>query len=75
MTDQEALDAIAAYLGTQESWNGGDVCEFVANVIGRTGRPHPGSDLRVGGAAVYGDAFKRITGRDIPAEYDLSEVS
>ena len=69
MTDQEALDALAAYLGTQESWNGGDVCDVVANMIAKTGRPHPGSHY-----PVYSTVFKTMTGRDIPDAYDLSEV-
>lgn len=42
MTDREALDDLAQWLGTTESWNGGDVCEALADTIAKTGRPHPG---------------------------------
>lgn len=42
MTDREALDELAQWLGNTESWNGGDVCEALADYIAKTGRPHPG---------------------------------
>lgn len=42
MTDREALDALALFMARPGQWNGGDVCEVAAEVIGATGRPHPG---------------------------------
>jgi hypothetical protein len=51
LSDQAALDQIAIFLGSQEQWNGGDVCEHVAEVLAGTGRPPVGSqtpaDLRM----------------------------
>jgi hypothetical protein len=38
MTDAEALDQIAEFLNRPGQWNGGDVCEFVAETITATGR-------------------------------------
>lgn len=42
LSDQAALDQIAIYMGAQEQWNGGDVCEIVADILTRTGRPSVG---------------------------------
>ncbi|MFD3407016.1 hypothetical protein ACFWUU_40410 [Kribbella sp. NPDC058693] len=38
MTDAQALDAIAEFLNQPGSWNGGDVCEVVAETLTATGR-------------------------------------
>lgn len=45
LDDQQALDALALYLGEQDSWNGGDVCDVLAEIIAATGRPHPGEPV------------------------------
>lgn len=42
LSDREALDRLAAFMGAQESWNGGDVCEVAAELIAATGRPPVG---------------------------------
>jgi hypothetical protein len=39
--DGERLDRIAAFLGRPGQWNGGDVCEFVAEEIVASGRSLP----------------------------------
>ncbi len=38
LSDPEALDALAAKLNEPGQWNGGDVCEFAAGLLTRTGR-------------------------------------
>ena len=42
LSDREALDRIAIFMGSREEWNGGDVCERVAQIIAETGRPPVG---------------------------------
>lgn len=42
LSDADALDRLAAFMARPGGWNGGDVCEEAADLIGRTGRPHPG---------------------------------
>lgn len=41
ITDTEALDQIATFMGTEPDWNGGDICELVADLLRGTGRPNP----------------------------------
>lgn len=60
LSDQQALDRIATLLGTQSSWPGADCLEDIANLVGRTERPHPGDR-----AATYRADFKQATGRDV----------
>jgi ribosomal protein L37E len=38
LSDTEALDALAIKLNEPGQWNGGDVCEMAAELLGRTGR-------------------------------------
>jgi hypothetical protein len=38
LADGEALDRITAYMNRPGQWNGGDVCEVVANELQRSGR-------------------------------------
>ncbi|WP_427896700.1 hypothetical protein ACQHIV_42200 (plasmid) [Kribbella sp. GL6] len=38
MTDAQALDAIAEFMNQPGPWNGGDVCEVVAELLASTGR-------------------------------------
>jgi hypothetical protein len=40
-TDADALDRLARYLATPGDWNGGDVCEYLADTVRATGRPNP----------------------------------
>lgn len=42
ISDEEALNQIGVFLGSQEQWNGGDVCELVAEILEATGRPPVG---------------------------------
>ena len=37
------LDRLALHLGTSAQWDGADCLEVVANMVGASGRPHPGS--------------------------------
>ena len=39
ISDTQAMDAITNYLNQPGPWNGGDVCDFVAEVVSQTGRP------------------------------------
>lgn len=43
ISDREALDQIAVFLGSHAEWVGGDVCEHVAEVLAATGRPPVGT--------------------------------
>lgn len=38
LTDTEAMDNITAFLNRPGPWNGGDVCEVVAEQVDLTGR-------------------------------------
>lgn len=70
--DQAVVDRLALYLGTRESWNGGDVCEHAANLIGNV-RPHPG-DATPG----YARSFTAETGRpwqDFGDDVDEDDVA
>lgn len=60
LTDTAIVDAIAAYLGTQESWSGADALDVIADLIGRV-RPHPGQVH----AEDYADEFAAATGRRV----------
>lgn len=42
ISDTQALNEIAVFMGSHEDWNGGDVCEVVAETLARTGRPGVG---------------------------------
>lgn len=42
MSDDQALNLLAIYMGAQEQWNGGDVCEIAAELLLATGRPPVG---------------------------------
>src|SRR5665648_1128799 len=43
-TDDDVMDRIALMLGTVEEWDGSaDYLEEIADLIGHTGRPHPGN--------------------------------
>lgn len=61
-SDTLTLDRLAVYLGSAEDWNGGDICELLAEMIAATGRPHPGS----GDPDTYTEEFKVATGRRVP---------
>jgi hypothetical protein len=65
-SDQFVVDALAAYLGTQEEWNGADCLEVIADLIG-TVRPHPG------GESDYRPIFRKATGRDVPSAWDMGD--
>lgn len=51
-SDTQALNQIAVYMGSQESWDGGDVCEIVAEIVASTGRP-PVGDQSPADLAMY----------------------
>lgn len=63
-TDREALDDLAVMLGTAPEWNGADDLESIANVIGRTERPHPGD-----ASDSYREEFAKATRRIAPDRY------
>jgi len=66
--DRDALDALAAALGTPPNWDGGaDYLDTVANIVGSV-RPHPGA-YEDG----YREVFKAETGRDLPAAFDRTD--
>ena len=65
LPDTFVLDAIATLMGTSDDWNGGDICEAVADLIGATNRPHPG----VGEGVEYAGRFFASTGRPLIAAY------
>ena len=67
-TDQQAVDAIAALLGTSAEWSSAaDFLESIANVIGAV-RPHPGD-----AADTYRADFREATGRDVPTAWDFTD--
>lgn len=68
LDDTTALDQITDAFAVDGPWNGGDICEAVANIIGATERPHPGVDQP---RAEYREAFQAVTGRELP---DLAEL-
>jgi len=42
LTESQAMDRIAALLGSRESWSGESISE-IAEIVGKTYRPDPGS--------------------------------
>ena len=66
-SDRDTLDAIATLLGTSAEWNGADMLEDIANLIGKTDRPHPGDK-----AETYLQEFAQATGRTCPGEWDFT---
>lgn len=64
-SDTLTLDRLAVYLGSADDWNGGDVCEMVAEMIAATGRPHPGESQ----GRAYVKALARATGRPTPWDW------
>ena len=38
LTDTEALDRLHAFMNQPGPWNGGDVCEYAAELLTATGR-------------------------------------
>lgn len=42
VTNAEAVDHIAALLGSHEEWPV-EALEWIADIVGDTGRPHPGN--------------------------------
>jgi len=46
MSDEAALDEIAVFMGSQRSWSGYDVCDYVARVLLSTGRPSVGDQSK-----------------------------
>lgn len=61
--DRDVVDALATYLGTNETWSGADMLEVIAQLIG-TVRPHPGD-----AADTYVQQFATDTGRAAPADW------
>ncbi|SEE48246.1 hypothetical protein [Jiangella alba] len=64
--DQYAVDAIATLLGTSAEWNS-SMFEDISDIVGAV-RPHPGD-----AADTYGDDFRKVTGREVLAAWDLTD--
>ncbi|WP_156250938.1 hypothetical protein [Pseudactinotalea terrae] len=58
LSDAHVLDAITAQLGTAEEWHTGDDLSDIADLVARTGRPHPGDSGDGQDYAAQLDAWK-----------------